>query len=576
MANPPVPSVDPVTGKLPDLVIGELGTRFASRNVLNIYDFGAVDVSKMDISTPELLAKAPSSQNAIDAALAVAAGLTANETRVLIQIPYGAIRGTIKVTSSFICFSGPGSLVDGQLVFQPPNTGQQLRFHSIVWNMGFKPLNADLARTETGIRIVAGASIEIMSNRFRDCPKAVHLDSWADSSGQQNKTIDIHNNQMTNVDYGVYAPLKGVNTWDTHADSKFNENQVRNAYISHVWVEGADGFDVIGNTMFHVGRDSNDMFHKVMKTHSVYFGPRSNFLIIGTNKIFESGLAGIYLKHVHTATLEANMLAWCGQNKQTPSILVETSADLRTGAINIDGNTCDEGTSHGIAIIGSGNAGNVTIPDNNVITLVGDTARNVYRGDSMGNGPIITNDIARIFVASTVSVLPRITASQMPRNSRKGVLAIGGMYSVARRQVHTENYETVTHHTKTVAQGQSVSIGVLRSTGDLPVSTPFVGRVAVSARHLGSGLVARYDFTAASNGANKTIGNLQASGSVTNLSDGSSPAFTFALAQSGTTLTAMPTTNTAGQIEFTVVATGSVQTSYTTEEFNALVLQNPM
>jgi hypothetical protein len=576
MANPPVPSVDPVTGKLPDLVIGELGTRFASRNVLNVYDFGAIDVSKTDVSTLEKLAKAPSSQTAINAALAAAATLTANETRVLIQIPYGAIRGTITVTSPFICFSGPGSLVDGQLVFQPPTAGQQLRYHSIVWNMGFKPLNAELQRTETGIRIVAGASIEIMSNRFRDCPKAVHLDSWADSSGQQNKTIDVHNNQMTNVDYGLYAPMKGVNTWDTHADSKFNENQVRNAYISHVWVEGADGFDVTGNTLFHVGRDSNDMFHKVMKTHSVYFGPRSNFVIISTNKIFESGLAGIYLKHVNAATVSTNVLAWCGQNKQTPSILVETSADLRTGAINIDGNTCDEGTSHGIAVIGNGNAGNITIPDNNVITLVGDTARNVYRGDSMGNGPLIINDIARIFVASTVSVIPRITASQMPRNSRKGVLAVGGMYSVARRQMHTENYETVTHHTKTVTQGQSVSIGVLRSTGDLPVSTPFVGRVAVSARHLGSGLVARYDFTAASNGTNKTIGNLQASGSVTNLSDGSSPAFTFALAQAGTTLTAMPTTNTAGQVEFTVVATGGVQTSYTTEEFNTLALVDTM
>jgi hypothetical protein len=34
--------------------------------------------------------------------------------------------------------------------------------------------------------------------------------------------------------------------------------------------------------------------------------------------------------------------------------------------------------------------------------------------------------------------------------------------------------------------------------------------------------------------------------------------------------------NTAGQVELTVIATGSVQTSYTTEEFNALTLINPM
>ncbi|ROS61075.1 hypothetical protein EDF38_0154 [Frigoribacterium sp. PhB160] len=558
---------DSQTGKLPDIVLDELQARFPRKADINVYDYGATDVSSM--TDPAI---APSSQNAIDRAVAAAEKLVVGETRVWISIPYGAIKGTITVQSPFICVTGPGSLVEGQLVFQPPATGQQLRFHSVVFNMGFRPLNASVNRGENGIRVVAGASIEIMSCRFRDMPKAVHLDSWADTTGQQNKTIDVHHNQMTNVDYGLYAPLKGANTWDTHADSKFNENVVRLAYVSHVWVGGADGFDVHGNTLFHVGRDSTDLSRRNQKEDSIYFGPRSNFLKIGTNQIFEAGRSGIFLDRVTDANVVGNTLAWCGQNLQVPAIRLVTSSTSLTAAILIDANIVEECTHHGIGISGDGNAGNITITDSNVIRLIGDSARNVYRGDSMGNGPLVTNDIARIFVASTVTVVPRLTITQMPRGSRNGVVSIKGMYSSARSQPFADNYETTINLTKTVAQGTATTVGVLRSAGDNPSETTFVGLVTVVVKNTTANFVGRYEFTAASNGTNKSVQNLRTAGSVSAITDGTTPAFVFTIASSGSSVIATPQGNTAGTFEFTVTATGYLQTSYTQAEFNGLQL----
>ena len=566
MANWPVPSVNPLTGELPELVLQDLRGKFASHTYINVYDkkYGAVDASASGFG-------AVKSQAALDLAMADAEAKASAGDRVMIQIPYGAVAGDLNIRQSYISIIGPGTLLDGYITYMSLIVNELKRFYSVVTNLGMRPSNPAAARTG-GVAIIGGAFVEVFSNKFQDMEIAVHSDTWSGLAGQQNKTIHVHDNQIVNVDYAMKCTNRNGATWDAHADMKFFNNIGRHAYITHVHIDGADGFDAYNNTAFCVGYQSTDTYHRQMKRDGIYVGPDSNFITIHHNKLFEAGTSGIHLDRVKNALVQGNEIIWAGQVVQSPGIRITTDAAKATNGILIDGNIIDEGTQHGIGIYGTGNAGNITIPDTNVIRLFRDTTRNVY----VGTAPLVTNDIARIFVESSVTVLPRITASQMPRNSRKGVVAIGGMYSVARRQTHTDSYETVTHHRRTVTRGTAVILGLLRSTGDLPVASPFVGRVVVQARHLGSGLVARYEFTAASNGINKPVQNLQASGSVVDLSDGTSPAFTFSIVQATTSLNATPTTNTAGEIEFTVIATGGVQTSYNPEEFNALPLANPM
>jgi hypothetical protein len=170
MANPPVPSVDPVTGKLPDLVIGELRTRFASRAILNVYDFGAVDTSVSGFGSV-------SSQAALDAVMAAAETQAASGDRVCIQIPYGSVRGNFNVKTSFICFAGPGTLLDGEILYKSATANELKRFYSTIYGLGMRASNPGSSRVG-GVHIVGGAFVEIFSCKFQDMEIAVHSDTW--------------------------------------------------------------------------------------------------------------------------------------------------------------------------------------------------------------------------------------------------------------------------------------------------------------------------------------------------------------------------------------------------------------
>lgn len=579
---------DQLTGKvLTDLVEAYLATRFVSVNqlVVNVYDHGAIDVSKADVSTAENLAKVPSSQAAIDRAIAKAESMASAtaETRVWVQIPYGAIRGAIHIKSSYVSVLGPGALVsaaglEGEVLFEAPNVNQLLRFHSTVRDLTLKPLNAALFRGTCGVRVRGAAFVSIQGIRVRDIPVGVMFDTWEGLAGQQNKNVTIGGvqNEFINVDYSTRTNQRPGTTWDATADSRFVGNICRNSYISHGLIEGADGFWTTHNQFFMVGRDSTDTYHKGMKSHGWVFGPRTAFAFFTHNEVFETGLAGLYLNQCTGVTVVHNNFGWCGQLKQVPTILVETSSTLLTGAITIDLNAIDTCTGHGIGVIGTGNAGNILIPGGNNIRLMGDEERNVYRGDKFGGDPLRTNDLAQIYVAPTVIGLPQLTHTQKPRGSRKSVIDLKGMRSSARRTPHIDQVETVINLTKTFVAGAGQPLCVLASTSD-PVSlSKFVGSVEVSVKSVGDAevFVARYEFTAASNNTNKTVANVRMSGSTSSITGGRTPAFTFTIPNSNGMLNAAPVGETAGMFEFTIKVTGMAQASYTDADFAALPLMS--
>jgi hypothetical protein len=535
---------------------------------LNVYDFGAKDTT---IAGQESF----SSQEALDATMVAAAKLAASGDRVWVSIPHGAVRGTFNVKTAFICFTGPGTLLDGEILYKSDTTNALPRFYSIVYNIGLRPSNPGSARTG-GIRVVGGAFIEIHSCKLQDMENGVLLDTWEGLAGQQNKTINVHDNQIVNTDRPFSGNNRDGTTWDAHADLTFARNITRNGYIRHVDLVGVDGIDISDNVMFNVGYQSTDTFHRQMKQETIFIGRNSQWISIRGNKIFESGASGINLDMVRSAVVEANQLIWTGQVSQTPAIRINTTSELGINNILVTNNLIDECTQHGIAVVGTGNASNIFIPDTNSIRLFRATTRNVY----VGSATLVTNNIARIYVDSTVTVPPRINISQSEYASRSGVLSIGGMYSVARMQTHRENYETTISFTKAITAGTAVTTGVLRSTANTPDSNAFVGKVRVTIKNYFDGptsapRVGRHEFTVFAAGTTKTISNEVKAGLTGASTDGGNPSFVFTIQPSGT-LIATPQGNTAGTFEITLTATESMQVSYTTAEFNALPLNNPL
>ncbi|ROS62217.1 hypothetical protein EDF38_1320 [Frigoribacterium sp. PhB160] len=580
MANFPVPTFDPTTGRLPDVVHDALGRDFSKHMVVNVYDYGAIDVSAYDVSTREKLDAVPSSQFALDLAIAAAEKLasTSAETRVWIQIPYGAVRGSIWIKTPYVCVMGPGALVagsgtEGEVLVSSSLDKALVRFHTFIRDLTCKPLNAALFRGTCAVRVRGAAFVHVQGIRVRDLPVGVLFETWENLAGQQNKNITIGGipNEFVNVDYAVKTNHRTGTTWDATADSWFFGNIVRNAYISHGYIEGADGFHAFKNAFFSVGRDSPDTFHKAMKSHGWYYGPRTAFGFFDDNEVFETGYSGVYLDRCASVQVRGNNFGWCGQIKQTPTVLINTTAAFLTGAHLVDGNTMDLCTGPGIGIIGDGNAGNILIPGSNNIRLMGDEQRNVYRGDQFGNGPLKTNDLAQIYVAPTVVGLPQVTHTWKPRGSRKSVIDMKGMYSSARRTPWPDHTETITNHTRDFTVGQGQTLCNLASTTDPVSATTYVGIVEVIAKNTDGSYVGRYEFTVASNGTNKTVANLRTAGSVSSIADGRTPAFVFSIPQAGL-LTATAQGNTAGKFEFTVKAMGLVQASYTAAEFALLPL----
>lgn len=549
---------------LPDRALTTNGARPVGKDelIINVYDFGAVNSSTV------------SSDQAFISAMDAAAQLAKFGQRARITIPYGRIRVDAVCTSSRIEFWGPGAIV-GTLTYQDTTVVNTLRrFHSLVHGITFE--NPAGSRN-SGLRFIGASMVEVTACQFNGAEKAVQLLTWPGLEGQQNKTINVHDNVFVQVDFALFATqnLNAGESWSAHADCQFRHNIIRLAYISAVWVLGADGFDVCGNVLFAAGWDSTDP-RKLDKRNSIYFGRASNWIKVLDNQIFESGHSGVYLEAPQAFEIRGNHIAWPNQVSQAGGgVYVNTSAGI-TGANQgvISGNIIDLGASHGIAIAGDGDVSNIVISADNNIRLYKTVDRPIW----IGSGTPNQASAGRVFVTSSVVGYPKIDLSESS-GSRDGVIIVKGVGSLIRRQTHRDSVESLIVADKTVVALSNTAIGQLYSTRNTPGTTEGTGNIRVIVRNYQGGsklttipTTASYFFTV--DIATQQVTGVTGNGRFVDRGIAPDPVFTFTVNTAGA-LAARAVNATAGTFEFSVHAEGAVVAGYLVADLAALPVTFP-
>lgn len=536
---------------------------------LNVYDYGATNSTST------------SSQTALDGCYAAAKALAVAGTAVSITIPRGSVVGDLVIDTPLISVSGPGNLV-GSIDFANPTTnGFGLRFYASVTGLTITATTRKLY----GIRFLGAAMVEVTGCTFQATKTGVLLDYWTTYTGthtQQNKTINTHHNVFVNVDYGLLGQQKDTSSWDTHADCKFTHNVVRIALVSAVYVSGADGFDVDDNVLFAWGYadPNNGSGDKQRKQDSIYFGPSSNWINIRGNKVFEAGWSGVHTYRCQAVNIAANHVAWSGQMKKSPGILIETwSGSAVANPVTVTGNLVDEGYGHGIALGGDGDVSAITVSDSNQVRLIGSTSRNVYYGATYGGAAQDVSDIARVYVGqSNLQNWPRANLTGPLPASRGGALAMRGIYCMSWCRNGEGDTRSSFQITKTVTASTAVQLGSFYGShnGVGARGDNYTGRVRVIVRSYGTSLtnvprIAMYAFDV--DGTAKTVTNLTTTGLAAASGDGLNPAFVFTLNSTTRVLTATPQGATAGaNFVFSVIGEGFLQASMLAADFAALPL----
>ena len=534
---------------------------------LNVYDYGATDSTST------------SSQTALDACYAAAKTIAAAGSAVSITIPRGSVVGDLVIDTPLISVRGPGNLVGSIDFVNPTTNGFGLRFYAQVTNLTITATTRKLY----GIRFLGAAMVEVAGCTFQGTAKGILLDYWTTYTGthtQQNKTINVHHCVFVNVNYALYGQQKDTGSWDTHADCKFTHNVVRIAIITAVYVSGADGFDVDDNVMFAWGfADANNAGgQKQLKQDSVYFGPSSNWINIRGNKIFEAGWSAIHTYRCQAVNIAGNHVAWYGQMKKSPGVLIETwSGSGFANPVTVTGNLIDEGYGHGIALGGDGDISSITVSDSNQVRLIGSTSRNVYYGATYGGAAQDVSDIARVYVGqSNLQNWPRAALTGPLPASRGGALSMRGIYCMSWTRNGEGDTRSSFQLTKTVTASTAVQLGSFFGShnGVGARGDNYAGRVRVIVRSYGSALtnvprLAMYAFDV--DGTAKTVTNLTSNGLTAASADGLNPAFVFTLDATTRVLKATPQGATAGSnFVFTVTAEGFIQASMLAADFQAL------
>lgn len=180
-----------------------------------------------------------------------------------------------------------------------------------------------------------------------------------------------------NYFYFVDNPNAGAPQAMVAGDVTIKDCNPLHTSVSHIWVHGADGMVITGNTMFMSG----GYYRSQIKKQNIFI-EYSDWCVIANNELFEAGSESILLHWASDYNISGNNIAWPGQNDSVNGCGIRISgggiapAGTRYSCGTISGNNIRQPSKGGIRI----DAGHdiVTVVGN-TITSAGNTS--TYYGD---------------------------------------------------------------------------------------------------------------------------------------------------------------------------------------------------